>query len=146
MSTMSVKYTINDMRYIGLFETITNATVKDCIVDDEHNKVTFLVKHGDMGLAIGKKGSTIGKMQKSVDKSVEVIEHSEDPGEFIKNLLSNAKINEIEFGQDTNGNKIATLDVDSKDKRNAIGKDGVNIQRARQFAKRQFEISNIIIK
>ena len=74
---MSVKYTLNEMRYIGLFETITNATVKDCIVDDEHNKVTFLVKKGDMGLAIGKKGSTIGKMQKTVDKSVEIMEHSD---------------------------------------------------------------------
>ena len=143
---MSVKLTINEIRYISLFETITNVTVKDCIVDDEHNKVTFLVKKGDMGLAIGKRGSTIGKMQKSVDKSVEIIEHSDDPGEFIKNLLSSAKINSIEFFTDANGNKIATLDVDSKDKRNAIGKNGHNIQRARQFAKRQFEISNIIIK
>lgn len=142
---MSVKFTINEIRYIGLFETITNAMVKDCIVDDEHNKVTF-GKKGEMGLAIGKRGSTIAKMQKSVDRSVEIIEHSDDPGEFIKNLLSSATINSIEFSTDANGNKIATLDVDSKDKRNAIGKNGHNIQRARQFAKRQFGISNIIIK
>ena len=114
---MSVKLTTNEIRYISLFETITSATVKDCIIDDEHNKVTFLVKKGDMGLAIGKRGSTIGKMQKSV-----------------------------EFSTDAKGNKIATLDVDSKTKRAAIGKNGQNIQRARQFAKRQFEISDIIIK
>lgn len=143
---MSVKFTTNEIRYIGLFETITSATVKDCIIDDEHNKVTFLVKKGDMGLAIGKRGSTIGKMQKNVDKSVEIIEHSDDPGEFIKNLLSVAKINSIEFTTDAKGNKIATLDVDSKTKRSTIGKNGQNIRRARQFAKRQFDISNIIIK
>ena len=143
---MSVKLTTNEIRFISLFETTTSATVKDCIIDDEHNRVTFLVKKGDMGLAIGKHGSTIGKMQKSVDKSVEVLEHSDDPGEFIKNLLSSAKINSIEFTTDAKGNKIATLDVDSKTKHSAIGKDGQNIQRARQFAKRQFEISNIIIK
>ena len=143
---MSVKFTTNEIRYIAHFETITNAMVKDCIIDDEHNKVTFLVKKGDMGLAIGRRGSTIGKMQKSVDKSVEIIEHSDDPGEFIKNLLSVAEINSIEFTTDKKGNKIATLDVDSKSKRAAIGKGGQNIQRARQFAKRQFDISNIIIK
>ena len=85
-------------------------------------------------------------MQKSVDRSVEILEHSDDPGEFIKNLLSSATINSIEFDEDAKGNKIATLDVDSKSKRKAIGKNGQNIQRARQFAKRQFEISNIIIK
>ncbi|WP_455645243.1 NusA-like transcription termination signal-binding factor [Methanosphaera sp.] len=143
---MSVKFTINEIRYIGLFETITSAVVKDCIIDDEHNKVTFLVKKGDMGLAIGKRGSTIGKMQKSVDKSVEILEHSDDPGEFIKNLLSSATIDSIEFSKDAKGNKIATLNVDSKNKRSVIGKDGQTIQRARQFAKRQFDISNIIIK
>ncbi|OED30583.1 NusA-like transcription termination signal-binding factor [Methanosphaera sp. WGK6] len=143
---MSVKFTTNEIRYIGLFETITSAVVKDCIIDDEHNKVTFLVKKGDMGLAIGKRGSTIGKMQKSVDKSVEIIEHSDDPGEFIKNLLSSATIDSIEFSKDAKGNKIATLNVDSKNKRSIIGKNGQNIRRARQFAKRQFEISNIIIK
>ena len=143
---MSVKFTTNEIRYIALFETITNATVKDCIIDDEHDKVTFLVKKGDMGLAIGKRGSTIAKMQKSVDKSVEIIEHSDDPGEFIKNLLSSAEITSIDFSTDSKGNKIATLDIDSKSKRKAIGKNGQNIQRARQFAKRQFEISNLIIK
>lgn len=90
---MSIKFTTNEIRYIGLFETITSATVKDCIIDEEHDKVTFLVKKGDMGLAIGKRGSTIAKMQNKVDKSIEIIEHSDDPGEFIKNLLSVAKIN-----------------------------------------------------
>ena len=143
---MSVKLTTNEIRYIAMFETITSATVKDCIIDDEHNKVTFLVKKGDMGLAIGKRGSTIAKMQKSVDKSVEIIEHSDDPGEFIRNLLSVAEINSIDFSTDSKGNKIATLDVDSKTKRAAIGKNGQNVMRARQFAKRQFEISDIIIK
>jgi len=146
MFNMSVKFTTNEIRYIAMFETTTNAMVKDCIVDDEHNKVTFLVKKGDMGLAIGRHGSTIAKMQKSVDKSVEIIEHSDDPGEFIKNLLSSAEINSIKFSTDNKGNKVATLDVDSKTKRSAIGKNGQNIQRARQFAKRQFDISNIIIK
>lgn len=143
---MSIKFTTNEIRYIGLFETITSATVKDCIIDEEHDKVTFLVKKGDMGLAIGKRGSIIAKMQNKVDKSIEIIEHSDDPGEFIKNLLSVAKVNSIEFSTNAKGNKIATLDVDSKTKRSTIGKNGQNIRRARQFAKRQFDISDIIIK
>ena len=78
--------------------------------------------------------------------SIEIIEHSDDPGEFIKNLLSVAKVNSIEFSTNAKGNKIATLDVDSKTKRSTIGKNGQNIRRARQFAKRQFDISDIIIK
>ena len=129
---MSIKFTTNEIRYIGLFETITSATVKDCIIDEEHDKVTFLVKKGDMGLAIGKRGSTIAKMQNKVDKSIEIIEHSDDPGEFIK-ICYSAKVNSIEFSTNAKGNKIATLDVDSKTKRSTIVKMVRIFKRARQF-------------
>ena len=56
---MSIKFSANEIRYIALFENMTGAMVKDCIIDDEHGKVTFVVKNGDMGLAIGKKGVNI---------------------------------------------------------------------------------------
>ena len=71
---MSIKFSANEIRYIALFENMTGAMVKDCIIDDEHGKVTFVVKNGDMGLAIGKKGSSVSKVQRAVDKGVEIIE------------------------------------------------------------------------
>ena len=83
---MSIKFTANEIRYIALFENMTGAMVKDCIIDDENGKVTFVVKNGDMGLAIGKKGSTVSKVQRAVDKGVEIIELSDDPIQFIKNI------------------------------------------------------------
>ena len=71
---MSIKFTANEIRYIALFENMTGAMVKDCIIDDEHGKVTFVVKNGDMGLAIGKGGSTVSKVQRAVDKGIEIVE------------------------------------------------------------------------
>ena len=120
--------------------------VKDCIVDDEAGKLTFLVKRGDMGLAIGKRGSTVAKVQKAVDKGVEVIEHSDDPVEFITNLMAPAKVRSIRILQRENGEKIATIETDPRNKRTAIGKGGKNIERARTLAKRQHNINNIVIK
>ena len=143
---MTVKFTTNEIRYIALFESMTGAMVKDCIVDDESAKITFLVKKGDMGLAIGKRGSTVGKVQKTVDKGVEVIEHSEDPVEFISNLMAPAKVRSIRILQKENGEKIATVETDPRNKRTAIGKGGKNIERARLLAKRQHNINNIVIK
>jgi len=143
---VTIKFTTNEIRYIALFESMTGAMVKDCIVDDENGKVTFLVKKGDMGLAIGKKGSTVAKVQKALDKGVEVIEHSSDPVEFIKNLMAPAKIRSIRILQKENGEKIATVETDPKNKRIAIGRGGQNIERARLLARRQHNISNIIIK
>ncbi|MGB4611070.1 MAG: NusA-like transcription termination signal-binding factor [Methanothermobacter thermautotrophicus] len=143
---MTIKFTTNEIRYIALFESMTGAMVKDCIVDDDSGRITFLVKKGDMGLAIVKKGSTVAKVQKAVDKGVEVIEHSNDPVEFIKNLMAPAKVRSIRILQKENGEKIATVETDPKNKRIAIGRGGQNIERARLLARRQHNISNIIIK
>ncbi|HNR26110.1 MAG TPA: NusA-like transcription termination signal-binding factor [Methanobacteriaceae archaeon] len=143
---MTIKFTTNEIRYIALFESMTGATVKDCLVDEENGKLTFLVKNGDMGLAIGKRGSTVSKVQKTVDKGVEVIEHSDDQVEFLSNLMSPAKLRSIRILQRENGEKIATIEADSRNKRTAIGKGGQNIERARILAKRQHNISNIVIK
>jgi transcription termination/antitermination protein NusA len=143
---VTIKFTTNEIRYIALFESMTGAMVKDCIVDDENGKITFLVKKGDMGLAIGKRGSTVTKVQKTVDKGVEVIEHSEDPVEFISNLMAPAQLRSIRILQRESGEKIATVETDGKNKRTAIGKGGQNIERARLLAKRQHNISNIVIK
>ena len=120
--------------------------VKDCIIDEDNGKVTFVVKNGDMGLAIGKKGSTVTKVQRAVDKGVEIIEHSEDMTEFIKNLMSPAKVNSIKVLQKENKEKIATVVTDNINKKIAIGKNGHNIERAKLLAKRQHNISNIVLK
>ena len=54
-----IRFTGREMRYIALFESITGATAKDCIVDDELNRIIFIVKEGDIGAAIGKGGKNI---------------------------------------------------------------------------------------
>ena len=143
---MSIKFNANEIRYIALFESMTGAMVKDCIIDDELSKVTFVVKNGDMGLAIGKGGSTVTKVKRAVDKGVEIIENNEDPAQFIRNILSPAELKSIKVIQKEGQDKIAIVNADSSNKRIAIGKNGVNIERAKLLAKRQHDISNIILK
>jgi N utilization substance protein A len=144
---MSIKFNANEIRYIALFESMTGAMVKDCIIDEENGKVTFVVKNGDMGLAIGKKGATVTKVQNAVDKGVEIVEHSEDVTEFMKNIFSPAQIKGVKVLQKEGGEKIATILTDGgTNKRLAIGKNGINIERAKLLAKRQHNISNIVLK
>ncbi len=134
------------MRFIALFESMTGAMVKDCIIDDDNSKVTFVVKQGDMGLAIGKGGNTVTKVKKAVGRGVEIIEYNEDPEQFIKNILSPAELKSIKVVTKNNDEKIAFVNTDSSNKRIAIGKNGVNIERAKLLAKRQHNISNIVLR
>ena len=78
--------------------------------------------------------------------SKDVIEYDEDPAQFIKNILSPAELKSIKVIQKEGSNKIAIVTADSSNKRIAIGKNGVNIERAKLLAKRQHDISNIILK
>ncbi len=143
---MSIKFGANEIRFIALFENMTGAMVKDCIIDDDNNKVTFVVKQGDMGLAIGKRGSTVSKVQRAVDRGVEVIELNEDPAQFIRNILSPAELQSVKISTRKSGEKIATVTTDNTNKRIAIGKNGINIERAKVLANRLHNVDNIILK
>lgn len=133
------------MRYIALFQSITGATVKDCIVDDDLNRIIFVVKEGNIGMAIGKKGKNIHTLEKMTGKKHEVIEHSENPAQFIKNALKPAKVDEVRITERMDGKTIAVISVNPKDKGVAIGKNGRNAERIRFLAKRYFQIQNVSI-
>lgn len=143
---MSIKFGANEIRLIALFENMTGAMVKDCIIDDDNNKVTFVVKKGDMGLAIGKGGSTVSKVQRALDKGVEIIELDDDSVQFIRNILSPAELQNVKISKRKSGEKIATVSTDNVNKRIAIGKNGINIERAKLLANRLHNIDNIILK
>jgi N utilization substance protein A len=133
------------MRYIALFESITGATAKDCIVDNDLNRIIFIVKEGNIGMAIGRRGKNIHLLEKMTGKKHEVIEHSENPAQFIKNALKPAKVDEIRISERPDGKTIAVVSVNPKDKGVAIGKNGRNAERIRFLAKRYFQIQNVSI-
>ena len=140
-----IRFTNREMRYIALFESITGATVRDCIIDDENNRIIYVVKEGEMGIAIGKRGKNVSLLEKMTGKRHEIIEFSDDPARFIRNALRPARLREIRITQRTDGRKIAVVSVDPKDKGIAIGKNGKNAERIRFLAKRYFDISNVSI-
>ncbi|TET20463.1 NusA-like transcription termination signal-binding factor [Candidatus Bathyarchaeota archaeon] len=140
-----IRFTGREMRYIALFESITGATAKDCIVDDELNRIIFIVKEGDIGAAIGKGGKNIHLLERMTGKRHEIIEHSENPAQFIKNALKPARVNEIRITERPDGSTIAVVSVSSRDKGVAIGKNGRNAERIRFLAKRYFQIQNVSI-
>jgi N utilization substance protein A len=143
--TSGIRLTSQEMRYIALFESITGATVKDCIVDDDLNRIIFVVKKGQVGMAIGRQGKNIHLLERMTSKKHEIIEHAENPAQFIKNALKPARVKEIRITERPDGKSIAVVSVNPRDKGIAIGKNGRNAERIRFLAKRYFEIQNVSI-
>jgi N utilization substance protein A len=143
--TSGIKFTSDEMRYIALFESVTGATVKDCIVDEPQSRVIVIVKEGDIGMAVGRQGKNIRLLEKMTNKKHEIIEYSDNPQQFIKNALKPARIGEIRISERPDGKTIAVVTVNPKDKGVAIGKNGKNAERIRFLAKRYFQIQNVSI-
>lgn len=140
-----IRLTSKEMSYIALFENITSATARDCIVDDELNRIIFIVKEGDLGVAIGKNGKNIRLLERMTGKKHEIIEHADNPHQFIKNALKPARVNEIRITVRPDGKSIAVVSVNPRDKGVAIGRNGRNAERIRFLAKRYFQIENVSI-
>ena len=140
-----IKFTNREMRYIALFESITGATVRDCIVDEDFDRILFIIKEGDVGIAIGRRGKNISLPERMTGKKHEVIEFSEDPAQFIKNALKPARLREIRLTERPDGKTIAVVSVEPKDKGIAIGRNGKNAEKLRFLAKRYFQINNVSI-
>jgi N utilization substance protein A len=140
-----IKLTSDELRLMSLFQSITSATARDCIVDDRMERVIFVVNKGQMGLAIGKGGSTIKQLQNVVGKKVELVEFSDDPAEFIRNMLNADMINDVRISDRNDGTKQAVVMVDQRKKGAVVGREGRNAEKARLLAKRYFQISNVLI-
>jgi N utilization substance protein A len=139
---MTLRLTEEEMRYMSLFERMTDAVVRDCI--EYGGTVVFVVDSGQMGKAIGKGGANIDRVRRSIDKEVEVVEFSDDEAEFVANAFQPAAIDEVEVVEE-NGGKVAYVDADDSDKGLAIGKDGENIAKAKELARRHYEFDDVVL-
>lgn len=140
-----VRLSTDGLRYIALFESLTGAMARDCYEDGVNNRLIFVVKSGDMGLAIGKGGEHINRVKKAIGKHIEIIEHSEDPVEFVKNAFHPVSIKNVNI-VNKDDKRIAYVEVLTKEKGLAIGRDGKNIEKVKKLSARHHNIEDVIIQ
>ena len=133
------------MRLMSLFQNVTGATARDCVEDEKKDRVIFVVNEGKMGLAIGKGGSHIKNLQNIVKRNVELVEYSDDPTKFLKNILNSKLVDDVKMNKRDDGTLQAIVTVDPKKKGIVVGREGRNAEKARLLAKRYFEISSVLI-
>ncbi|MCK4634604.1 MAG: NusA-like transcription termination signal-binding factor [Candidatus Aenigmarchaeota archaeon] len=123
--------------FINVFEKSTKVAVLDCIFDDDN--IYFLVEFGKAGMAIGKNGKNIKKLQQVLKRQVKVFEYNKEPKKFIENMIpSNTSVV-------IDGSK-ANVIIDQKEKGKIIGRMGYNIKKIRELLERNSEIKKLNIK
>lgn len=135
--------TISDeaRRYIAAFEEVTGAPARDCLVEDDGDRLVFLVAPGEMAAAIGPDGETVRRLEDELDADVRLVEDADDPAAFVANALAPAVVHNVTISE--NDSTVAYVEVDDQDKGVAIGTEGRNIEAARRLADRHFDVADI---
>ena len=68
-----IKLKYEELSLMSLFQSISGAMARDCVIDDKMDRVIFIVNRGEMGLAIGKSGQSIKNVQNAIGKMVELV-------------------------------------------------------------------------
>lgn len=130
---------------MAMFQGMTGATAKDCVVDEKRDRVIFIIAQGQMGLAIGKEGASVKKIERAVHRPVEVVEWAEDVEGLVKNSLGAKFVQEVRVSDRLDGTKGVVVVVDSRKKGAVLGLGGKNAEKVRLLAKRYFDVSNLQI-
>jgi N utilization substance protein A len=136
---MAVTLTDEALRILGLFEEVTEASGRDCLVEDD--RVVVLVAAGDMGTAIGPGGQHVAEVEERLGRDVKLVEDADTAADFVANALAPAAVYHVTISE--NGDTVAYAEVDEADTGVAIGADGRNIDTARELAKRHFDVDDI---
>ncbi len=138
---MTLVYNTESIRLITLFENLTGATVRDCIVED--NVVYFVVDEGKIGLAIGKNGMAIKNAEKIIGKRIKVFEFDKNPIKFVRKMIPQAR--EVSLLEDGD-RRVMVVRVSKSDRPFVIGRDGKNLKIYKKILERNHKINDLQVR
>ena len=134
---MALVYDLALIQHMNLFEKLSGAKLKDCIVSEE--SILFIVEPNEMSKAIGKHGFTVKKLENAFKKKVKIVEFSQEVKSFIKNLVTPLKINDV-----IEEEKIFTIiPPDVRTRGLLIGRNASILRANESIIKRHFEIKEL---
>ncbi len=134
--------TQDDLLAFGLFERVTHARPKDFVKLDD--RIVFVVEPGELKRALGPQARSLHQLQDLFEKPVDIVEFSDEPAQFLKNIFHPYEVSGVEFS--TKGErKHATVTVRPDEKGRAIGKGGRNLKVAQMLASRHTDIQSVSV-
>lgn len=142
---MATKLTfdMDEIRMITLFENVTKAAIKDCVLDDNGSMVCFVVKEGKIGMAIGKDGNRVRKVERMIGKSIKLFEFSKDIPRFVKNMIPQAKAIKV---RNEDGKVFVEVKVEKNDRPFVIGRERKNLNFYKKLLQRNHSVDDLAVK
>ncbi len=139
------RISLEELRYISLFQDLTGAMAYRAIEDEEGGRIFYLVDKKDVGKAIGRDGRNVKMLAKLLNKEVEIVSYSEDLRTMVENLFPGVTIIKVDVSDSGDG-KTVYVKVKEDEKGKAIGRDGRKAKRARIILNKLFSVEKVIIR
>lgn len=139
MST--VKYDTDMLRTLNMFEEITGVEAIDCI--NKEDEAYFVVPEGKAGMAIGKGGKVVQRVQDQLDKDVKIYEYSDNIGKFLNNIVP-ADIRGVDV--EDNDEKEVEISVSRENKGRVVGRNGNKIDSIREILARTHNVDEVTVE
>lgn len=138
----NVTYDTDMLRAINIFENVTGVDARECIIKDD--EAYFVVPEGKAGMAIGKGGKVVQKVQKKLNKEIKVYEYSDNIGKFLNNIVP-ADIRGVDI-EENGEEKEVEISVSRENKGRVVGKNGNKIDSIREILKRTHNVDEVKVE
>ena len=136
---MRIKFVLNTIKYISLFESLSDTKVKDCFPNE--GRLIFVVEQGMVGRALGKDSRNLRRIENMIKKKVKIIEFSETMQRFFTNLIFPARIADYSYDEDKKIIKVTA--EDSMSRGFLIGRAATTLRNLEKIMQRYFDITEI---
>ncbi|MFB6180279.1 MAG: NusA-like transcription termination signal-binding factor [Candidatus Nanohalobium sp.] len=135
-------YDTEMIRTINMFESITDVNARDCLIKED--EAYFIVPEGKAGMAIGKGGKIVQKVQDQMGKEVKIYEYHDNLGAFINNLVP-SDLRGVDIKEE-DGEKKVSISVPRDNKGRVVGKDGNKIDAIRDILARTHNVDDVTVE
>ncbi len=132
------KYDLTTLKFISIFENITNAHVVDAFFNSQ-GVFVVIVEPGDAKIAIGRNGEKVKNVMAIIKKPIKIVEYNSDPVKFLSNLLLPLVVDSIE----SKDGGIIIKDKNREKRSLIIGRESQNLKELENIMKRFFDIKFI---
>lgn len=133
-----IKYDVQLMKAMAIFEKITHAKIHDCF-EDQNGSIVFVVAPGELGRALGRGAENVRKLSELFKKKVKMVQYDQDLVKFVGHLIYPLRVQNIVLEDET----LIIEGGDSKTKGLLIGRDFRNIKQTTSVVQRYFPIKDI---
>ncbi len=132
-----IKYNNALMKLMSFFEAATKARLKDCFVD-QNGLLVFVVEPAQYGLAVGKAGSNVKRLEAAIKRKIKIVEYSDDLVQFVASLIQPSKAKDISV---TDG--VVTITPEPGSRGYLIGRAGKNLRNMESVIRRYFPVKEV---